>query len=68
MPKKLSQSKTVWFNIIMAALETVHGSIHLIQPMLSSDNFATISLLLGMIHAMGGVYMRSITGTPIRND
>jgi len=66
--KKLSQSRTVHFNMFMAALETLHGSIHLIQPMLSSDNFATISLLLGIIHAMGGVYMRSITSTPIRND
>jgi len=63
--KKLTQSKTVWFNMVMAGLESAHGALHLVQPMMTPDQFALISLVLGIIHGMGGVYLRMITNASI---
>ena len=59
--KNITKSKTINFNIIMAMVASVHGSIHLMQPLLTSEHFAIVSLVIGAIHAMGGVYLRTIT-------
>ena len=56
-----TKSKTINFNVIMALVASVHGSIHLMQPLVTSEQFAIISLVIGAVHAMGGVYLRSIT-------
>ena len=65
--KPLSQSKTVWFNVIMAGVEAAHGVIHLFNGILSAEHFAIVSMVLGVVHAMGGVYLRTITNVPISN-
>ena len=64
--KTLSKSRTVWFNMFMAGIETTHGTIHLLAPMLPVDTFAVITMVLGLVHAVGGVYMRSITSAAIK--
>ena len=61
MSKALTQSKTVKFNVIMAGIEALHGSLALLSPMFTPDTFAIITVAIGMIHGMGGVYLRTIT-------
>jgi len=51
--------------MFMALIASVHGSIHLLAPMLTPDQFAIVSLVIGGIHAMGGVYLRTITTQPL---
>jgi len=63
--KQAIKSKTIIFNVLMAGIEFLHGSVQLFQPMVSPEHFALISLVLGMIHGMGGVYLRTITTTPL---
>jgi len=56
-----AKSKTIIFNILMAGVEVLHGSIQMTQALLSPEMFVYVSMGVGMIHAMGGVYLRSIT-------
>ena len=66
MTKKPHQSKTIIFNILMAGVEAAHGSIHLLAPVLTDGQFAAVTIVVGMIHGMGGVYLRFITREPIK--
>ena len=61
----IHKSKTVWFNMFMAAIETTHASIYLMEPVLTSEQFAYVSMALGIIHGVGGVYLRTITTQPL---
>lgn len=63
--KQAIKSKTIIFNIAMAGIEFLHGSIQLFQPLVTPEHFALISLVLGAIHGMGGVYLRTITTIPL---
>lgn len=64
--KKAHQSKTIIFNVGMAAIEALHGSVHLLAPLLSDGQFAAVTIAIGMIHSMGGVYLRFVTSEPIK--
>ena len=61
MMEQVIKSKTIIFNILMAGIEFLHGSVQLFSPVVSAETFAIISLVLGTIHGMGGVYLRTIT-------
>lgn len=55
------KSKTINFNVLMGMVGAVHGSLQLFAPVLTVEQFATFSLVIGMVHAMGGVWLRTIT-------
>ena len=57
----MTNSKTINFNILMAMITSINGSIQLMQPLLTSEQFAIVSLVIGAVHAAGGVYLRTIT-------
>lgn len=63
--KSKAESRTIKFNIAMAVIGSIHTSIALLQPILTLEQFAVVSLLLGAIHAGGGVYLRTITSEPV---
>ena len=60
-----AKSKTVWFNILMGGVEALHGMLQMTESILSPDVFVYVSLAIGMTHAMGGVYLRTITTTSL---
>lgn len=59
------KSKTIWFNIFMGGVEAANASMYILEPVLTPDQFAIISLLLGVIHGMGGVALRYVTTVPL---
>jgi len=63
--KKASKSTTIRFNIIMGVLQSVNGSLALLQPVLTPGEFAAVSILIGAVHAGGGVWKRYQTTTGI---
>jgi len=63
--KKLSESKTLKFNVIMGGIQALNGSISLLAPLMPVETFAVVTVLIGVIHAMGGAYLRTITSEPI---
>ena len=65
--KQALKSKTIIFNVFMALIASVHGSIQLLQSLLTTEQFAIASLVIGGIHAMGGVYLRTITNTALED-
>lgn len=62
---KALKSKTILFNMFMAGVEVAHTSIYLLEPVLTTEQFAIVSMLLGVIHGMGGVILRYVTTVPI---
>lgn len=64
--KKLLESKTVWFNVIMGGVEALHAGFAIMKPVLPPDIFAGTMLVVGIVHGAGGIYLRSITSTPIK--
>jgi hypothetical protein len=65
--KQAIKSKTIIFNVLMGGIEALHASIQLFEPIVTADHFALISVVLGIIHGMGGVYLRTITNVPLSN-
>ncbi len=59
------KSKTIIFNVLMAGIEFLHGSVHLFNPLVENNTFAILTLVLGAVHGMGGVYLRYITTQPL---
>jgi len=57
----ITKSKTIDFNLAMGMVEAIHGSLQLFQPVMTVEQFAAFSLIIGMVHAIGGVYLRTIT-------
>lgn len=55
------KSKTVLFNVLMGGIQAANAGLYLIQPILPAADFGLLSLLLAIIHGMGGVYLRTIT-------
>lgn len=63
--KKAIKSKTVRFNMLMAALQTINGSILMIEPLVEPEAFVAIAMAIAVAHSVGGVYLRYITNKPI---
>lgn len=61
-------SRTIKFNLIMGALEAAMGSLHLFQSFLLPEQFAIVTMVLGIVHGVGGIYLRTITTTPLTAD
>lgn len=59
------RSKTILFNLVMGAVEFAHGSMQLLQPLLDQETFILTSFALGMVHTVGGLYLRTITTQPL---
>ncbi len=59
------KSKTILFNLFMAALETANGTFAILEPILDQQTFILVAFTLGLVHAMGGVYFRMITVKPV---
>jgi len=59
------KSKTIRFNIIMAGIESLHAGFQIMQPLLTQDTFILLTVAIGMVHSMGGVYLRTITDTAL---
>lgn len=63
--KPKTKSRTILFHVAMAAVESIHASIAILQPILTMEQFAAVSLIIGAIHSGGGVYLRTITSEPV---
>lgn len=50
--KKWWQSKTLWFNIAMAAATTAEASFGLLQPVLPGNEYASLAFVLAIGNAM----------------
>ena len=59
--KQALKSKTILFNVLMGGIEALHAGIQLFDQLLTPDQFASMSIILGLVHGMGGVYLRTIT-------
>ena len=60
--KHISQSKTVWFNLIMAAFAVLVDNTDLLRTYLPDSGY----LLLMMAVSAGNVYLRTLTTTAVR--
>lgn len=65
--KKPLDSRTIKFNMIMGAVQSINGSLALLQPVLSPGQFAAVTLIVGVLHTVGGIYLRYQTNTGISN-
>lgn len=63
--KRAIESKTIRFNIIMGVLQSINGSLALLQPVLTPAQFALVAIIIGAVHAGGGVWKRYQTSTAI---
>ncbi|MBL4707745.1 MAG: hypothetical protein JKY48_04820 [Flavobacteriales bacterium] len=63
--KLISDSRTLNFNKLMMAITAIHSSLQLFAPLLTTDQFAYLTLAIGLAYKFGGDYMRSITTTPL---
>jgi len=64
MKSKL-KSKTIWFHMIMLALQSITGSLAMFQSFLDPMQYAIISMVLGVVQSMGGFYLRTVTTEPV---
>ena len=60
--KHISQSKTLWFNLIAAAFAVLVDNTELLRDTLPNGGY----LLLMMAVSAGNVYLRTITSTTVR--
>jgi hypothetical protein len=51
----------------MGTIAAIHGSLQLFQPVLTVDQFALFSLIIGLAHGLGGVYLRTITTQALKD-
>ena len=63
--KLIKKSRTLNFNNFMIAVTAIHSSLQLFAPLLTADQFAYLTLAIGLAYKFGGDYMRSITTTPL---
>ena len=59
------KSKTIIFNMVMAGIEFLHASIQILEPVVSVDMFIYLSMGIGLVHSVGGVYLRTVTTKPL---
>ena len=59
------KSRTVRWNMIMAALQTANGMVMMLEPLVAPEAFVAISMVIAIAHSVGGVYLRSITTKPL---
>lgn len=55
------KSKTIKWNWVLAGLQAANAQIHLFQPIVDAQTFAYVSMFLGVVHASGSHYIRTIT-------
>lgn len=60
--KHISQSKTLWFNLIVAALAVLVDNTDLLRSALPDHAY----LLVMVLAASANVYLRTITSTAVR--
>ena len=58
---RIIRSKTMWFNAIVAASASAEGVFNLLQPHMSGNVFAYLTVLL----TVGNAFLRTITTTPL---
>ena len=63
--KKVLDSKTIRFQIIMAMLGAMVTGMQMLQPLLTEKQFAIASLILVVLNTGGSTYLRLITKEPI---
>ena len=63
--KQAIKSKTIRWNMLMAALQTLNGMVMMLEPLVSPEAFVAISIIIAIAHSIGGVYIRSITTKPL---
>jgi hypothetical protein len=61
--KKALESKTIKFNMLMGAVQSINGSLALIEPVVSPTVFAALATIIGVLHTVGGIYLRYKTKT-----
>lgn len=59
-------SRTIKFNILMDGLIALHGSMHLLEPVMSDKVFGITSVALAVVTTMGNKYLRAITTGPLK--
>lgn len=59
--KHISQSRTLWFNLAMAAFAVLVDHVGLLRGYLSDGGYLTLMMFV----SAANVYLRSITTTPI---
>lgn len=65
--KRLRDTKTARFNSIMGVLQILSGGQAFFGLWLSPENTVAVCTIIGMIHAMGGVYLRYITESKVNS-
>ena len=63
--KQQLKSKTIRWNMLMAALQTMNGMVMMLEPFVAPEAFVFISIAIAIGHSVGGVYLRSITDKPL---
>lgn len=59
--RKLHQTKTAKYNAILSGIQVLMGSQALFAAFLDPKTTVAIMALMGLIHGIGGVYVRYIT-------
>jgi len=65
MGKTPLQSKTVLFHMFMGLIQSISGSMAMLAPFMEPSQFVTVSVVLGVVQSVGGIYLRFITEEPI---
>jgi len=60
------QSKTIRFHMLMAALQSIGGSMAVMAPFMDPQQFVAVSVLLGVAQSVGGIYLRFLTDSAIK--
>jgi hypothetical protein len=66
MNKSPLQSKTIRFHMAMIAIQSINGSLAMLQPFMAPEQFVAVSIVLGIAQSVGGVYLRFITSEAIK--
>ena len=59
--KSIGESKTIWFNAIMAVLSIAELNFHLLTPILGNSTYGV--LLFGL--TIGNAFLRVVTNSPV---
>lgn len=60
-------SRVIKFNLFMKGLTAVHGSLHMVAPLMTTEQFAIVSIVLLFVVTTGNEYLRTLTTGPLHN-
>jgi hypothetical protein len=63
--KQAIKSKTIKWNLIMAALQVLNANVMMMEILFAPEVFVMVSMAIAVAHSVGGVYLRYITDKPL---